>query len=186
MPTPIMSREEILNRLLSLFRASGYQGTSMSMISKETGLGKASLYHHFPGGKEQMVADVVEYVGGLLQENIIEPLKSKGTPQEKLDKMIDNVESFYAKGKEGCILESLSLCTGSDLALSEIRSQMLIWIKAMADLSTEVGIPKAEAMERAEQAMVSIQGSLIVARATGDQTVFQKSLGSLPDLLLKR
>ncbi|RYZ76568.1 MAG: TetR/AcrR family transcriptional regulator, partial [Proteobacteria bacterium] len=45
----LLSKTEILSVLLSEFRISGYEGVSMSRISEVTGLGKASLYHHFPG-----------------------------------------------------------------------------------------------------------------------------------------
>jgi AcrR family transcriptional regulator len=40
--------------LLKLFRQFGYDGVTLSKISQATGLGKASLYHYFPGGKAEM------------------------------------------------------------------------------------------------------------------------------------
>lgn len=46
-----MDRAEAVRRLVKTFRQSGYEGTTLSQISQATGLGKASLYHHFPNGK---------------------------------------------------------------------------------------------------------------------------------------
>jgi TetR/AcrR family transcriptional repressor of lmrAB and yxaGH operons len=54
-----MSRQTIVPELLELFRKFGYDGVTIARISEATGLGKASLYHHFPQGKEQMAREVL-------------------------------------------------------------------------------------------------------------------------------
>ena len=184
MPAPLLSREEILERLLAVFRARGYQGTSMSIISKETGLGKASLYHHFPGGKEEMVSEVLKFVDGLLEENIITPLTASGQPNKKLEEMINNVDFFYAGGEKACLLDSLSLSADTDVVSDKLNEQMKSWIKAMEQVSKESGVEKKEARERAEEAMAAIQGALIVARTTGNKKIFSRALKRLPEQLL--
>lgn len=57
-----MAKEDLIPDLLELFRQQGYDGVSIAYISKSTGLGKSSLYHHFPEGKEQMAAEVLRYI----------------------------------------------------------------------------------------------------------------------------
>ena len=47
-----MSKEKIILQLIPVFRQYGYGGTSLAMLIKATGLGKASLYHYFPEGKK--------------------------------------------------------------------------------------------------------------------------------------
>jgi AcrR family transcriptional regulator len=54
-----MSKQTHVPSLLDLFRQLGYDGVTLSKISQVTGLGKASLYHHFPGGKDEMVETVL-------------------------------------------------------------------------------------------------------------------------------
>ena len=186
MPAPLLSREEIMQRLLKMFRAGGYQGTSMSMISKETGLGKASLYHHFPGGKEEMVDEVINYVGGLLQSNVLDPLNGKDEPQKRLESMIENLNQFYECGMQSCILESLSLSAGSEIAGNKLKASMNAWIDSMTKLAEDSGFSSKEASEKAEKAMVAIQGALIVTRTTGDKKVFERTMALLPGLLLKK
>ena len=53
-----MSRETHLPTLFQLFRQHGYDGVSLAKIAAATELGKASLYHHFPGGKAEMMAAI--------------------------------------------------------------------------------------------------------------------------------
>ena len=59
-----MSKEEVITKLVPVFRRYGYEGATVSRLSEATGLKKASLYYHFQGGKEQMA----EAVLGLIKQ----------------------------------------------------------------------------------------------------------------------
>ncbi|MGL5792847.1 MAG: TetR/AcrR family transcriptional regulator [Waterburya sp.] len=52
MPAPKVDKDKAITAIAELFREHGYHGTSYSQIIKTSGLGKGSLYHYFPGGKE--------------------------------------------------------------------------------------------------------------------------------------
>ena len=54
-----MTREEAIAQLSKVFRQYGYEGATLARLSAATGLRKASLYHHFPKGKEKMAAAVL-------------------------------------------------------------------------------------------------------------------------------
>jgi AcrR family transcriptional regulator len=52
----IAERSDTLPTLAEVFREHGYEDASLSLLSQATGLGKGSLYHFFPGGKEEMAS----------------------------------------------------------------------------------------------------------------------------------
>jgi len=79
-----MEKTELLPILLELFRRQGYAGVSIADVSKATGLGKSSLYHHFPEGKEQMAREVLQHVEAGVRESFVAPLKAEGDPHERL------------------------------------------------------------------------------------------------------
>ena len=54
------TRELAINAADALLHEYGYQGFSMDDIAKTIGVRKASLYHHFPEGKEQLVLAVAD------------------------------------------------------------------------------------------------------------------------------
>ena len=54
-----VSREEILNAAANVFRHQGYHGAKMTDIAGEVDLTAGSLYHHFPGGKQQILREVL-------------------------------------------------------------------------------------------------------------------------------
>lgn len=56
------NRERLLQEALLLFRVHGYHGVGVSDILAAAALPKGSLYHHFPGGKDQIAVEVITRV----------------------------------------------------------------------------------------------------------------------------
>ena len=85
MPAPSLSREQVLYCLLDTFRTSGYDCASLSELSESTGLGRSSLYHYFPGGKQDMAKQVLAHLEAGLRDELFGPLDQPGSPKSKLD-----------------------------------------------------------------------------------------------------
>ena len=77
-------RADLLPQLAEVFRAHGYEGATLALISEATGLGKGSLYHFFPGGKAQMAAEVLAEIDGWFETNIFAPLRKAEDPAAPL------------------------------------------------------------------------------------------------------
>ena len=75
MPAPLIAKDEVLSRLFGVFRTYGYEGATLARISESTGLGRASLYHYFPGGKDEMAREVLGVAQGWLAQNVVAPLE---------------------------------------------------------------------------------------------------------------
>ena len=63
-PVPLGSKERLVGAAVSLFQAKGFHGVSISDILDATALPKGSLYHHFPGGKEELAIAAVAFIAG--------------------------------------------------------------------------------------------------------------------------
>lgn len=184
MPAAKITREEAIDRIADVFRCYGYDGASLSEISKATRLGRASLYHHFPGGKEEMAREVFGQLGRAIGEDILQPLTARGAPAERLERWAKGVERFYAKGTKNCLLGAMVLSGSSDRFAAELSASFQAWIDALTQAVRDAGIPKAEARRRAENAVGRIQGSLVVSRGLRDARHFQRVLAELPAELL--
>jgi len=62
------TKERILEITAELFRRYGYTGTGMKQVVAEAGAPFGSLYHHFPGGKEQLGSEVIRRSGRMYFE----------------------------------------------------------------------------------------------------------------------
>ncbi|MET0616193.1 MAG: helix-turn-helix domain-containing protein, partial [Luteibacter sp.] len=77
MARAVHERVDVIPLIAETFRELGYDGATMSRITKRTGLGKGSLYHFFPGGKEDMAAAVLADIDAWFEENIFVPLREQ-------------------------------------------------------------------------------------------------------------
>src|ERR1700704_6709138 len=59
------TRERIVQRSAELFRRQGFAGTGVKQIVAEASAPFGSLYHFFPGGKEQLGEEVIRWSGGI-------------------------------------------------------------------------------------------------------------------------
>ena len=57
------SRDRMVASAAMLIREKGLTGTSFGDVIDHSGAPRGSIYHHFPGGKTQLVEDAVRYAG---------------------------------------------------------------------------------------------------------------------------
>jgi AcrR family transcriptional regulator len=186
MPAAFLSKEEVVDRLSTVFRQHGYDGASLADLGRATGLRRSSLYHHFPGGKEEMAAAVLDQAHGWLRDQALAPLLQDGAPANRLRRMADALDGFYAGGRNRCLLGAFVLGGAGDMFRKQLQQSFSAWIDAMAALLQEAGFDPATARERAEDAVVQIQGALILSGGLEDPSPFRRVLQRLPDQMLRR
>ncbi|MEO0323789.1 MAG: TetR/AcrR family transcriptional regulator [Myxococcota bacterium] len=173
-------REEVLDAVEEVFRDHGYHGATLSRLSEATGLGRASLYHHFPGGKEDMARAIFLRAG----EQLAASLSGEGTPEERLESFLGEVEAIYARGQRNPLLGAMVLGGGWPRFEDELAEGFRQWTDAFAGLARAGGVEGREARRRAEDAVARLQGSLVVTRGLGKPAVFRRALAELPGDLL--
>lgn len=178
-----MPKETYIPCLLQLFRQYGYDGATLSKISQETGLGKASLYHHFPGGKDEMVQVVLEFLESWLDANILQTLGGSGSVHDRLQQMCDRLNELYEGGQQPCLFAILLLGSARDVFHAKVKTLFRAWIDAVAKVLIEAGMDRELAKQRGEDAAIAIHGSLILSQALDDPAPFQRVIQRLPNHL---
>jgi TetR/AcrR family transcriptional regulator, lmrAB and yxaGH operons repressor len=185
MARPKIEDEELAETLSAVFRRLGYEGATLGIIAKSSGLEKASLYHRFPGGKDEMLAVSMSQVQKNFLEKVLEPLTTAGAPAERLKLAQQGLREFYWNGELPCVLDTLSLPPASNDTTTVLRQAYSAWLDALARLARDAGATPSEARRRAQRAIVLIEGSLVVSRATGDDKPFRQTVSALTELLLE-
>lgn len=180
-----MPKETYIPPLLHLFRQHGYDGATLAKISKATGLGKASLYHHFPGGKDEMVETVLDYLDCWMEQNILQKLKTPGDPLARLQQMCDRLSEVYEGGNQPCLSAILLLGSARDVFHDRIQIIYKAWIDSIAHVLTESGINQILAQQRGENAVIAIQGALILSQGLNNPAPFQRMMQQLPQELCR-
>lgn len=185
MATHKVPEEEILDSLTGLFRDYGYDGTSLSRVMEATGLAKASLYHRFTGGKEEMGIAVMDRVSEEFVSGILAPLTGAGEPGERIRETGRRLWEFYGGGRKACLLDTLTVSRGSAAIAERAKDSLGVWIASFARFAEESGgMPSDMARRRAQDAIAAIEGGLIVARVSGDNGPFLRAIDQLPAWLL--
>lgn len=93
-PTRQPTRERILHTAAALFAQHGYHGASMRDIAAGTGLRAASLYNHFPGKEELLLAVGEPYFAAMLPA-----LRSVAArDSDPLDRLVDMIRTTIEIG----------------------------------------------------------------------------------------
>jgi AcrR family transcriptional regulator len=176
MPAPLIPRDEVVDRLCEVFQRLGYDGASLAELSRGTGLGKSSLYHYFPNGKEEMALAVLRRAHTWIEQHAVAPLTGEGSPKERLERMLRSVDSLYAGGKNPCVLGNLVVGAARHLYQRQLRSTFSTWIEGLERLALEAGLSRRTARERAEDVVLQIEGALILCGGLDDPTSFRRVL----------
>lgn len=177
---------DLLCRLSKVFRDVGYEAATLTMLAQATGLQKASLYHRFPNGKEQMAREVLLDAGARLEEKVLAPLKGEGLPKTRLTILARRLDEFYSGGRQACLLNMLSTNHTAKGPYAELIKKVFeAWVATLAGVLVEAGLDKKVAARRAERSVVMLQGSLVYARGTGSTRPFKEYIKGLPDELLE-
>ena len=100
--------EKVIGSLISVFRNHGFEGASLSRFTEASGLIKASLYHRFPNGKEQMALAALTEVGRIFSTHVLAPVDFEEAPLQRLKLVANRLDEFYEGGTQACLLETLS------------------------------------------------------------------------------
>jgi TetR/AcrR family transcriptional repressor of lmrAB and yxaGH operons len=184
MAKPLIERAELLALLGEVFRAHGYEGATLALITQATGLGKGSLYHLFPGGKQQMAAEVLDEIDRWFEVNIFTPLRDSDDSGHAIAAMIKAVDDYFRSGSRVCLVGVIALGASRDTFAALVHDYFARWHDALAAVLRRSGVSPNGARRRAEDALLTIQGALVLARARDDVKIFRRAMAQLQVRLL--
>ncbi len=186
MPPKIISDDQLADRLLDVFRSKGFEGSSLSDLHDATGLGRSSLYHRFPNGKEDMAAAALERTIYHFSTVVFADRNQEWPAPRRLKSIIQALRVFYDEGRMPCLLETLSVGTPPEQIATLTQQAVKAWIETFKVLAIESGVPPKKAEERATDAVGAIEGALVIARTTGSTGAFDRAMKVLPNRLLSK
>lgn len=184
MPVTKVFPKDVDRMLSDVFTRFGYDGASMELLSQATGLKKASLYHRFPGGKKDMAAHVLKNVEKWFVDNFQFVIDQENIPvEERLEKALSALSNLFEDGAKNCSLRMLSACSETPYFQASIASCFTILSDAFTKVAVESGMEEDLAKAKAMEAVINIQGSLVLSRAMNDNSIFKTRMAAIPQLL---
>ena len=163
------TRERFVSAGAELFRRQGYNATGVKQIVTEARAPFGSLYHFFPGGKEELGAEAVRTSGalyGLLLPAIFDPAPD----------VVTGVRMFFAGAAEhlvesgwedACPIATVALeVSSSSEPLREACADVFNgWIEAGTARFEAAGLDAQTAREQVIGMVAALEGAFVLARA---------------------
>lgn len=180
MTRTVFEKADVIPMVAEVFRELGYEGASMSKITARTRLSKGSLYHFFPGGKEEMAAEILAHIDKWFISNVFEPLE-RDEPHAAIQNMWREIDAYFRSGQRICLIGAFALDETRDRFASMIRQYFKRWIDSLSAAIVRAGASIEVAAKISEEAIGRIQGGLILSRALNDETIFERTLVGLAE-----
>jgi TetR/AcrR family transcriptional repressor of lmrAB and yxaGH operons len=163
------AREDMLSAAVELFRARGYEGVGVAELLEKSGSPRGSLYFHFPGGKEQIGAEVVERVGATVALRF-HALHESGVD---LDTFIERVFKTTAREckerdyKASCPMAAIAAGVSSDNPKlgAAVREAFASWEREIALAARTRGMSEKNADIFASSMLTAMEGAFVVSKA---------------------
>ena len=141
-----------------LLRQRGYHGTSLNDILSASGAPRGSLYFHFPGGKDQLVIEVTRDSVDKVTKRLGAALAAEQDPAVAVHHIYQEVGHMLEENQFSTCLEGLGTADKPGL---------------LQQAFVRAGVPERRAHALALLVESSLEGLMVIARATRDRAPLQ-------------
>jgi len=163
------TRERILDASTELFRRQGYAGTGMNQIVAEAQAALGSIYHFFPGGKQQLGEEAIRRSGALYDRLI-------DTVFDAAPDAVTGVSDFFLGAArhlkdsdfdDACPVATVAMEVASTnetlrAATAEVFDS---WIVNVANRLRGAGLPAVTARQTSTLLLAQLEGAFVLSRA---------------------
>ena len=181
MRTPEQTKDLITKKALALFNTKGYKATSLSDITKETGLTKGAIYGHF-GSKDGVAEAGCEYALDFVKNDLNKRIRAAKTAPEKLKAIINYYHNYIMNPpiRGGCPI--INTAIEADDSLPLLRTKIVRFISMMKQSLVKItyrGVTEGQIRkdidveETAVLLYTAVEGGIILSRVEGDPQTYE-------------
>ncbi|MDV3135126.1 TetR/AcrR family transcriptional regulator [Mycobacterium sp. 29Ha] len=185
----VSPRERMVISAALLIRERGAHPTAIADVLQHSGAPRGSAYHYFPGGRTQLLCEAIDYAG----EYIAAKIAKAESGVDALDRLFADYRKQLLKSdfRAGCPVVAVSVEAGDpakpDAATAVIERAAAAFSRWTDLITTRLisdGVPKKRAAELAMLTTTSVEGAIVVARASRDVAALDLVHGQLRALVL--
>ena len=183
------TREQILDAATRLMHVSGYRGTSLDDVLRESGVGKGNFYYYFKSKEELGYAILDRIVRGFV-ERTLEPSFADPSrpPLDRIHRFLDGVLETQRQRNcvGGCPMGNLAselsdVHEGFRRRLAEIFTR---WRERLTEALREAQsdgslAPACDAGRLAQFLVASLEGAILMSKVTKEIQVMETCVGEL-------
>jgi AcrR family transcriptional regulator len=163
------TKERIVQRSAELFRRQGFAGTGVKQIVAEASAPFGSLYHFFPGGKEQLGEEVIRSSGAIYGQLLDAFYKPGEDP-------VAATRNFFAAAAQtlsdsdyadACPIATVALeVSSTNEPMRQACADVFDgWIDGATERLIETGLTRKRSRELAFSLIGALEGAFVLSRA---------------------
>lgn len=178
------TKSRMISAAIGLLQRHGLAAMSFTDVLAESGAARGAIYHHFPGGKQQLALEAARRNAEDVRSHL-HALPS-GTPREVLEAFLGNVRPVVqaSAGGGGCAVAAVTIDGGAAIAdqssLRTVAAEGFTgWTGELAGKLTQAGMGPSSAADLATLLIVTLEGAHILCRAAGSIAPFDRAAAAL-------
>jgi TetR/AcrR family transcriptional repressor of lmrAB and yxaGH operons len=161
------TKRRMLTSAAEVMRERGAAGVTIDEVLSRSGAPRGSVYHHFPGGRNQILLEALQFAGDSMS-TAIGDAACQG-PMALLREFVDHWEDVLRDSDfaAGCpvVAAAISTCD-EDPRLSEDAAQIFDrWRAALTRSFIADGFGDSEAAALASTMLAAVEGAVILCRS---------------------
>jgi TetR/AcrR family transcriptional repressor of lmrAB and yxaGH operons len=186
------TRQRMLDAAVSALRRNGVAGMSFSEVLTDSGAARGAIYHHFPGGKTQLVAEAAALNGREVRSRF-EQLTADD-PRRFVEDFLAFVRPVVAESSTGssCAVAAVAIGQGDpgnpgDQSFGEVSAAAFSsWVDALAEGLVAAGLAPDDAADLATTLITVLEGAHVLCRAAGSVEPFDRVAGTVRAMVESR
>lgn len=162
----------MVEAMLRLIQSHGYAGAGLSAVLEAASAPKGSMYFHFPDGKEELGARAVALAADqfrTLVESVSDEAASPGQVITRIMEVLARllVDAEFALGCPVSVV-TLEMSAHSERLRAACAGAYSSWVTLVAERLAEAGVPEDRVGALADTVVSTVEGAIILSRATRD------------------
>jgi AcrR family transcriptional regulator len=159
------TKQRMIELTAVLLARKGLQGTSFSEVLEASGAPRGSLYHHFPGGKDELVLAALDVAGDQALRVLSHQQGKAATDVARafieMWRMVLEKSNFAA----GCGVVAVTVAADTPALIEKAAEVFRSNRSSLAKLFAEGGVPAKRADSLAVSLIAACEGAVVLSRA---------------------
>jgi AcrR family transcriptional regulator len=159
------SAEAMIASAVKLLARHGFHATTFSAVLADSGAPRGSIYHHFPEGKDQLVAAAIDLAGGRALA-FTDALTGLSAP-EIVDAFSGLWRAVLVRSGfgAGCAVLAVTVSADVPALVDQAAAIFRSWRERLATALETAGVPSGQAAALALTIIASCEGAVVMCRA---------------------
>jgi TetR/AcrR family transcriptional repressor of lmrAB and yxaGH operons len=160
-------RDRMIRATSRMLAERGYEATSLADVIAASGAPRGSIYHHFHGGKDELVSEAVRWQSARVDEAVSGMMRGERSAVTIVDRFVDLWRTLLLSTDYGVGCSLVGVTVGGAPAPVQLSAgeAFSAWIRTLVTALEGADIPAGRAHDTATMLLASCEGAVAIARA---------------------